>query len=180
MTPLEYIQLKAFARQDGALLSLLWIGAFVSYIQGLANPLWGMAALVLVVISPFYAANRLRHFRDYARDGVISFMRAYAYMVLTFFYAGLLLAVVLFVYFKFIDNGYLLGKFTQMLNTPELQQMMQMNGMKEQMSQGLKELAEMRPIDYALNMLTINIMTGFLLGLPIAALMQRQVVKSEN
>ncbi len=47
--------------------------------------------------------------------------------------------------------------------------------MKEQMAQGLKQLAEMRPIDYALNMLTFNIITGFLLGVPIALLMQRTV-----
>ena len=110
MTPQEYVQLKAFARQDGALLSLLWIGALVCYIQGLTNPLLGMAALVLIVISPFYAANRLRHFRDYAREGVISFGRGYAYTVLTFFYAGLLLALALYVYFAFIDKGYLLGQ----------------------------------------------------------------------
>ena len=50
MTPQEYVQLKAFARQDGALLSLLWIGALVCYIQGLTNPLLGMAALLLIVI----------------------------------------------------------------------------------------------------------------------------------
>jgi hypothetical protein len=35
----------------------------------------------------------------------------------------------------------------------------------------------MRPIDYALNMLTINITTGIFLGLPIAALMQRQAIR---
>jgi len=34
----------------------------------------------------------------------------------------------------------------------------------------------MRPIDHALNMLTVNIMTGFVLGLPIAAFMQRSIV----
>ena len=175
MTPQEYVQLKAFARQDGALLSLLWIGALVCYVQGLTNPLLGMAAVVLVIISPFYAANRLRHFRDYAREGIISFMRGYAYTVMIFFYAGLLLAAALYIYFAFIDNGYLLGKFTEITNSEEGRQVMKMYGMSEQMKEGLKQLASMRPIDYALNMLTINIMSGFFLGLPIAALMQRQV-----
>ncbi len=176
MTPEEYVQLKAFARQDGALLSLLWIGALICYIQGLTNPLLGMAAMIIIIVSPFYAANRLRHFRDYAREGVISFGRGYAYTVLTFFYAGLLLAAALYIYFAFIDNGYLLGKFTEMLSTQENQQVLKMYGMTEQINEGLKELASMRPIDYALNMLTLNIMTGFFLGLPIAALMRRETV----
>lgn len=174
MTPEEYVQLKAFARQDGALLSLLWIGAFICYVQGLTSPLMGMAALVLLVVSPFYAANRLRHFRDEARGGIISFLRAYGYTVLMFFYAGLLLAAVLFVYFAFIDNGYLLGKFGEMIHSPEGSKALSVYGMKEQIEQGLRDLADMRPIDFALNMLTVNITTGFFLGLPIAALMQRQ------
>ena len=176
MTPEEYVQLKAFARQDGALLSLLWIGALICYVQGLTSPLMGMAALILIVVSPFYAANRLRHFRDDAREGVISFSRGYAYTVLTFFYAGLLLAAALYVYFAFIDNGYLLGKFTEMVNTEESRQALKMYGMKEQIEVGLKELADMRPIDYAVNMLTINIMTGFFLGVPIAALMKKEAI----
>ena len=174
MTPEEYKQLKAFARQDGALLSLLWIGALVCYVQGITNPLLGLVSLILIVASPFYAASRLRHFRDEAREGTISYMRAYGYTVMTYFYAGLLLAVAVFVYFNFMDNGYLLGQISKMMNTEESQQMINMYGLTtEQMKQGLAELASLRPIDYALNILTINISLGFLLGLPIAAVMQR-------
>ncbi len=180
MTPEEYVQLKAFARQDGALLSLLWIGALVCYIQGLTNPILGMAALVIIFISPFYAANRLRHFRDFAREGIISFRRGYAYTVMTFFYAGLLLAAALYIYFAFIDKGYLLGKFTEMLSSEQNQQVLKMYGMTDQIDEGLKGLAAMRPIDYALNMLTINIMSGFFLGLPIAALMRRETTNINN
>ena len=180
MSPQEYIQLKAFARQDGALLSLLWIGGFACYILGLANPTMGMLALLLIVASPFFAASRLRHFRDYAREGIITFRRGYAYTVLTFFYGGLLLAVAMFVYFNFIDQGYLLGKLTDAMNSAEGKTVIQAYGMGDQMEQGLRELADMRPIDYALNMLTINITTGFLLGLPIAAFMQRSAVKIKN
>ena len=180
MTPEEYKQLKAFARQDGALLSLLWIGALICYIQGMTSPIMGTLALMLIIASPFFAASRLRHFRDYAREGVISFRRGFAYFVLIFFYAGLLLAAALYVYFAFIDKGYLLMKLTEMMSSEEGKQAMQAAGMAEQMREGLKQLSEMRPIDYALNMLSFNIITGIFLGLPIAALMQRQVAKVKN
>ena len=175
MTPEEYKQLKAFARQDGALLSLLWIGALACYIQGLSSPLLGMIAMLLIVASPFYAANRLRKFRDEAREGIISFMRAYGYTILTYFYGGLLLAVAIFAYFQFMDNGYLLGMLTDALNTEEGQQVVKAYGMADDISQSLAELAKMRPIDYAVNMLTVIITTGFILGLPTAALMKREV-----
>ena len=156
------------------MLSLLWIGALLCYVWGLTNPTMGLLAMLLAIASPFFAASRLRHFRDYAREGIISFRRGYAFTVMTFFYAGLLMAVAVFVYFAYIDKGYLMMKYSEMIHSEELQQTLDMYGMRGQMEQGLRELNNMRPIDFALNMLTINIMTGFLLGLPIAALAQRK------
>ena len=180
MTPEEYIQLKAFARQDGALLSLLWIGSFACYIQGLTSPILALAALLLATLSPFFAASRLRHFRDYAREGLITFKRGYAYTVMSFFYAGLLMAAVVFVYFEFMDNGYLLSVYSSVMESEEGKRVLEMSGMKEEMKQGLQDLYRMRPIDYAVNMLTVIIMTGFILGLPIAALLRRDEVASEK
>ena len=180
VSPEEYIQLKAFARQDGALLALLWIGALICYIQGLTSPLMGMRALILIVVSPFFAASRLRHFRNYAREGIISFRRGYAYLVLTFFYGGLLLAAAIYVYFAFIDGGYLMAKLSDSVQSEEGRRILQSYGMLEQMNEQLKMLSAMRPIDYALNMLTVNIMTGLFLGLPIAAMMQRKTAKEVN
>ena len=89
------------------------------------------------------------------------------------------MAVAVFAYFQFMDNGFLLGKLTAMLNTAEGQQVVKIYGMSEEISQSMAELAKMRPIDYALNMLTVIISTGFILGLPTAALMRREV-KVEN
>ena len=173
MTPEEFYQLKAFARQDGALLSVLWIGSFACYILGIATPMLGTVALFLILVSPFFAANRLRHFRDGAREGVISFLRGYAYTTLTFFYAALLLAAAMYVYFTFIDNGYLLSTINQLLSTKEGKQLLELYGMADEMQANMKALAALRPIDYAVNMLSINITIGLVLGLPIAAVMQR-------
>ena len=180
MTPEEYIQLKAFARQDGALLSLLWIGSFACYIQGLTSPILAFAALLLATLSPFFAASRLRHFRDYAREGFITFKRGYAYTVMSFFYAGLLMAVAVYVYFEFLDHGYLLSVYSSVMESEEGKRVLEMSGMKEEMKQGLQDLYNMRPIDYAVNMLTVIIMTGFVLALPIAALLRRDEVASEK
>ena len=38
----------------------------------------------------------------------------------------------------------------------------------------------MRPIDFALDMLTTLLMIGIMLGVPIAALVQRKVKKEKN
>ena len=173
MTPQEYIQLKAFARQDGVLLALLWTGSLYCYIQGLTHPILGIISMLLIVASPFFAASRLRHFRDYGREGIISFSRSYAYTILIFFYAGVLFAIAVYIYFAFLDKGFLMSKIMEMFNSPEGRKALQTYGIEGQMQENLKFLTELRPIDFALNMLTVNIVTGLFLGIPIAAIMQK-------
>lgn len=173
MTPAEYIQLKAFARIDGALLAVMWIASFACYVVGTASPMLMLGGMLIAVCSPLFAASRLRKFRDGAREGIISFGRGYAYTILVFFYAALLFAIAQFVYFQFIDNGYLMSRMTEMMNSAQNQQVIQAYGLKETLDESLKLMAETRPIDYALNYLTLNIMLGMVLGLPIAAVMKR-------
>lgn len=169
MSPAEYQQLKAFARIDGALLSGLWIGSFALYIKGMSNPTLGIVSMLLMAVSPFYAAKCLRTFRDKAREGIISFARGYAYVILIFFYSALLFAIVQYAYFTYMDNGFLIAKFTEMANTPESVQL----GLKDMMQESISQMAAMRPIDLSLNVLTAIIVVGIALGLPIAALLQR-------
>lgn len=180
MTAPEYIQLKAFARLDGAYLSLIWAVSFCCYLMGFANPLYGLLALVLMVVTPFFVAIRLRNFRDYGLDGVISFMRAWAYAVFVFFYASLLLAIVQYIYFAYFDHGYLIQAMFNMLDTPEMQQMLSQVGMGDALSESLNEIQRMRSIDMALNVLTSNIMLGMVLGVPIAAVMKSRAQNHHN
>ena len=46
-------------------------------------------------------------------------------------------------------------------------------GMTKVMNDSLSEMASVRPIDYALNILTVNIMIGFVLGVPIGLAMNK-------
>jgi hypothetical protein len=62
-----------------------------------------------------------------------------------------------------------------------MQQALKHYGMTQMVDETMQEMANTRPIDYALNMLTINISLGFIMGLPLGLIMQRSVkrVKSE-
>ena len=173
MTAPEYVQLKAYARQDGFFLALLWIASFACYIMGISNGLMGMAAIMMAVMTPFFVAGRLRKFRDEGREGVISFRRSYAYTVFVFFYGAVLLAVAQFLYFAYMDNGYLLSTFSKIVTSAEGKEMLQQYGMTQVAEDSLTEMASLRPIDYALNILTVNIMIGFVLGVPIGLAMQK-------
>ncbi len=172
MTSAERVQLDAFARVDGAMLALLWISSFACYIAGLTNNVLGLAAIILAVASPFFVARRLRSFRDYALEGVISFGRGWAYVILVFFYGGLLFALAQFAYFAYLDHGYMASVVTQMTQTAEFTELMKLYGMQNTFQQVLVEFQQLRPIDLALQGLSTNIVVGIMLGLPIAALMR--------
>ena len=173
VTAPEYIQLKAFARLDGAMLSLLWIASFALYVIGLRSPGFGLAAMILAILTPFFVGNRLRRFRDEGLSGTISFMRGWAYTVFVFFYGGLLFALAQWAYLTYMDQGYLMKSLAETLSAPETAETLRQMGMTETLNESLAMLGQMRPIDLSLNMLTTNILIGMLLGLPIAAVMQR-------
>ena len=173
MTPAEYIQLKAFARYDGALLALLWTAAFAAYVAGMASPACSLLAMALMLATPFYVCRRLANYRDAALGGVISLRRAWAYAATVTFYAAILLALAQYVYFAYIDRGYLLQTFAAALADPEVNGMLQQAGLKHAVDDTMAQMTTMRPIDFALNMLSVNIACGIVMGLPIGALMQR-------
>ena len=135
---------------------------------------------MLMLYTPFFVGERLGKFRDYGREGLISFRRGYAYTVFVFFYGGVLFAIAQYLYFAFMDNGFLLSQFSRMVSTEEAQLILRQYGMTQMVDESLQEMASIRPIDYALNMLTVNISLGFILGVPISLVMQRsRVVNSK-
>ena len=60
------------------------------------------------------------------------------------------------------------------MSTDEGKLMLEQYGMSKVIDESLAEMAITRPIDYALNILTINISLGFILGVPIGLIMQRK------
>lgn len=174
MTTQEYIQLRAFARVDGTYVGILWIASFACYLGGLSSPMLGLVGGILAVASPFFAAKRLIKFRDDIRDGEISGRRSMLYYALMFFYASLLFALAQYLYFAFLDGGYLMREYTSMLSSPEMKQAMQAYGMTaDQLMEGLTEFANTSPIMTALNIMTMNITIGLIFSLPVSFITRR-------
>lgn len=169
MTRIEkFIQLKAFARQDALLLSLLWIISFACIVIVQAGAIGNLIALA----TPFVVGRRLCKFRDYALDGHISFRRAYAYGVYTFFYASLIFALAQFAYFQFLDHGTFANTVAEAmaLVAPVYKQ----NGMTQaQINESMDMVRMLTPIQWAFMFMMQNLLTGAIVSLPIAAICKR-------
>ncbi len=172
----DYEQLKAYTRTDGAIVGGLWVLSFAFFIGEFYNPLFGFAMMFVGVFSLVFAAMRLKRYRDNVAGGAITFGRALLYSMLVYFYAALLMAAGQFVYFQFIDGGFLVSQYAEMVASVEYKAMLSAYGATtDDMQVLIDNLAALRPIDIALQFFTANIILGFFVSLPIAVMMKRTV-----
>lgn len=156
-------QVRAFARQDGALLGLIWIISFAALIfmpQSMLNSL-------LMMATPFIVGWRLIKFRNYALGGSISFKRALVYCLYSFFYASLILAVSQMLYFSYLDNG----RFADMLNSTISQALpvYKAYGVNtRQLTDAVATITSLSALEIAFMFMLQNLCIGFFLSMPIA------------
>ena len=157
-------QLKAFARQDGAILALVWI---VSFLFTMLLPQSAMGN-ILTFSTPFVVTWRLRAFRDYALDGQISYRRALTYSWYTFVYASLIFALAQYLYIRFCDS---ISLVTMMSNSIKAfgAKYEQMGINETQMQESAKLLTSLTPMELTFLFFTQNVFIGCILSLITAA-----------
>ncbi len=175
---IKLIQTRAFARQDGAILGAIWIASFALTMWSVHpnHSFWGLLANVLIISTPFVVAKRLKAFRDYALDGVISFRRSLFYCLQTFFNATLLLTIVQYLWFRFLNTGVFMS---QLMET--YRQMLQSSNIPQSEINTLMEaFGMMTPIAWASAFMITDLVAGAVLSPFIAALMSRKVKKQQT
>lgn len=170
----EYGLLRASARRDGLLVAAMWVACFACYLLGLSVPMLSMVALLLVLFTPVAVARRLGVFRETVGGGSLSFGNGWLLSVLIFLHAALLFALAQYIYFAWMDQGFLVAKIDQMLQEAGTAQALSQYQMTEMVQATVEQLASMRPIDLAFNMLATNVLAGLFLSFPIALVMQRK------
>lgn len=180
ISPSEYIQLKAFARQDGLIMGLILIAAMGCFVGSMVNPQWQMGFLLGLMAVPVVAFLRLRTFRNEICNGNISFRRAFVYVLMMMAYGCILLAAATFVYFTFFDKGLFMTTLQQNIALPEIKESFKQAGINpKDLEEQLKSIAQSRPIDFAITVFSEGVISSCFLALIIALLGKRKV-KSEK
>ena len=165
-------QTKAFARQDGAILGAVWIVSFVCTMLAVdpQYQMLGFISNILIIATPFVVAKRLKAFRDYARDGHISFRHAFYYCIQTFFNATLLLTLVQYLWFRFMDTGLFMNQLQT--NYQIVAQAYQLTA--EESKTLLDAVSMMKPIAWASMFMITDLVAGAVLSPIIAAVMAKK------
>ena len=164
----DFLQLKAFARQDAMILAAMWTVSFLCVTMAGAGALGNL----LAIATPFLVGWRLIKFRDNVLGGSISFRRAFAFSLHMFIYASLVFALVQFVYFRFIDHGSFAGMIGASMRL--LAPMYKESGIsQQQITQSISLVNMLTPVQWAFMFMMQNMLIGVIASLPIAAVCKR-------
>lgn len=116
-------QTRAYAGYYGFLVGLCWVVSFGLTIAGLRSPLLSNLGLLTGFCSLPLAVNLLRGFRDHVSP--LPLRRAWHLAWMTFLAAALICTIAQYIYFAYFDKGLLVRSYTEMLQQPELHDLMQ-------------------------------------------------------
>ncbi|MCH3994045.1 MAG: DUF4199 domain-containing protein [Prevotella sp.] len=175
ITSQNITQVRAFARQDGVFLSVLWIAGFLCTMLTTQMPILAPVADLAVLATPFFVAFRLKKFRDTALDGVISFRRGFLYTAETFFHAALILGVVQYLYFRFGDISGFLQQWNESYSV--VAKVYNLSGTQ---AQQLKDaVGMMSPLAWASMFFILELFGAVIVSPIVAAIMARRIPRKD-
>lgn len=121
--------------------------------------------LIAFIITATYKFTE--RFRDLECEGVISYGKAFSFILYTFFFGALISSAVKFVYFQFINPPYLENLLNESMKAIEIMKIPVDDKMYEQMESLLK------PATFSLQYIWMNTLFGSLIGLIIAAVVKK-------
>ena len=160
------------AMHGGTMLGLLWIAMYASCIAGFGNPLFTILFLVLNIISPFYAGYIAKKFRRNECNNIFPFSKAFTFVFVMYLCASILSAVAHFVYFTFLDNGYLIQLLIEIKNIM-MQNQAQFGDLATEFDKTVEMFITLGTKGIVFNLLSSNIMNGIILSAIIALFVKR-------
>lgn len=166
--------LQGYAMQYGTYMGVYWIFKFIFFPLGLRMPLLELVFMVLTLAVPVLGYVYARRFRDRCCGGYLSFFRALAFCFLVYLFASILVAVAHYIYFQYIDNGFLFNAYETLLK--QAGEMEGMENLVTQMDGVLETFRKLSAIELTMQLISQNIFYGSLLSFPTALLVMRRKV----
>ncbi|MBO6189658.1 MAG: DUF4199 domain-containing protein [Alloprevotella sp.] len=115
-------QTNAFAMQNGMLLGLWSILAIACSVGSLWYPVLSLPGQVAVMLSPVLAWMLTKRFRERVTSPFepFTFGRGYLHTLLMGLYACVWIAIAVYIYFGFFDDGALATAYVNYLSSPEV------------------------------------------------------------
>ena len=129
-------QTNAYAMQNGLWLGLWGWLSLVAFRYSFSSVLCSNLLMLMTLAGPVLGVVLTWRFRRSVAglDGAFSFGRGFTHTLFMGFYASIWVAVGIFVYLRYFDNGAIFSDYAAALSQPELQQALQESGLLEQLN----------------------------------------------
>lgn len=168
------------AMRAGTVMGVFWIVKFVFFPLGLGNIFLLTLFGVLTCAVPFIGYRLTRIYRDSTMGGQMSFLQAWVFGMWMYLFASMLTAVAHFVYFSFIDHGYVLSYYQNTLDAFAAAVHAGEEALIEQMQLALDVFYQFTPTDIVWQLLSQNVFYGSIIALITAPLVMRRKKYGDN
>lgn len=166
--------LQRYAMLFGTYLGGFWILKFILFPLGITVPFLFSIFIGLTLCVPFMAYYYVRMYRNVVCGGTISFLHAWIFTVFMYMFAALLTAVAHYVYFRFIDQGFVLNTYESLLNSLTSHTIPGMDAYVEQFKEIISAMRSLSPTDITMQLMSQNVFYGSLLAIPTALFVMKR------
>ena len=166
--------LQEHAMRFGTMMGIFWIIKFSFLPMGFKIPLLQLLFIFMTLFVPILGYIYIRKYRERYCGGELSFLRGWVFSLYMYFFASLLTAAAHYIYFQFIDNGYLAGTYMEQLESLKSTLTGDLEASVDQLIQNLDTIASMSALQLTMQLIFQNIFYGAILSLPTALLAMRR------
>lgn len=172
--------LQKYAMHFGTYMGIYWILKFILFPIGLTIPFLLLLFVGMTLGVPFMGYYYVRMYRNKVCEGYISFLQAWIFTVFMYMFAALLTAVAHYIYFQYIDGGFILDFYQQSIAEASAKQLPGMEIYIEQFRLLIDQLGALTSIDITLQLLSMNVFYCSILAIPTALFVMKRNKTAAN
>ena len=166
--------LQESAMKYGTMMGLFWIGKFILFPIGFKIPFIQLIFFFLTLFTPILGYIFAKKYRENECESSISFFQGFSFTTFMYIFAALLVAVAHYIYFQFIDNGFIIDTYSAMLNGLKEASAGQAILPIEQVEEAMNIISGLSTLQLTMQIIYQNIFWGFLLAFPTALLIMKR------
>ena len=169
--------LQEYAMRYGTAMGIFWACKFVLFPLGMSMPLLLIFFFILTLSVPILGYLFVRKYREQQCEGVLSFSKAYIFTIFMYMFASLFVAVIHYLYFRYMDNGMIVNTYQGMIDQMNAVATGDMKESLEQFRTALDVVSSLTPLEITLQLLTQNVFYCTILAIPTGLLVMRNKKK---
>ena len=165
--------LITFSMYFGTLMGIYWIIKFAFLPLGFTYPILQLLFLLFTLLVPVLGYILTRKYRDIYCFGKISFRHAFIFNIMMYSFASLLAGMGHYIYFAFIDKGYLFGRYLEILDSVKSTLPAEMMVSADNLNEAFSVISSMPPIELTFQLMSQNFFYCSIIAIPTALIVMR-------